>query len=171
MNNQPNVSIYNYLAQVQTLLSQYIQIKTQLNLLEKNLESSNRAFELLPTQHNLFVVQNSWNQKYTLMQQIPQLTNNIVVNLTEATRLTLTSLQINISSGNKFNLALNDNAIASICSTVEQNSVFPFIKELYRQYCITQNIPVQMSNIELLLRMSQNFIPNFNRLKAIVNGY
>ena len=171
MNNQPNVSIYNYLAQVQTLLSQYIQIKTQLNLLEKNLESSNRAFELLPTQQNLFVVQNSWNQKYTLMQQIPQLTNNIVVNLTEATRLTLTSLQINISSGNKFNLALNDNASASICATVEQNSVFPFIKELYRQYCITQNIPVQMSNIELLLRMSQNFIPNFNRLKAIVNGY
>ena len=105
------------------------------------------------------------------MQQIPQLVNSIVTNLTEATKLALSSIQANITSGNKLNLVLNDNAIASINSTIEQNSILPFIKELYRQYCITQNIPMQMSNIEMLLRMSQNNLPNFSRLKAIMNGY
>lgn len=171
MNSQSNTtSVYNYLTQVQSLFSQYIQIKTQLNLLEKNLEASNMAFNIIPTQQNLYVIQNAWNQKYALMQQIPQVINNIVANLTEATRLALSSLQMNISYDNQLNLVLNDNAIASICSTIEQNSILPYIKELYRQYCITQNIPMQLSNIEMLLRMSQNNIPNFGRLKAIING-
>lgn len=164
------MSVYNYLTQVQSLFSKYIQIKSQLDLLEKNLEVSDRAFNMIPTQQNLFVIQNLWNQKFHLMQQIPQITNSIVANLSEATKLVLSSLQMNISSGNKLNLVLNDNAIAFICSTIEQNNILPSIKELFRQYCITQNIPMQISNIEMLIRMSQNNIPNFRRLKAII-GY
>lgn len=171
MNNQQNISVFNYLTQVQSLFSQYIQIKTQLNFLEKKQEALDKAFDMVPTQQNLFSIQNAWNQKNMLMQQIPQILNNIVVNLAEATKLALSSIQANISSGNRLNLVLNDNAIASICSIVEQNSFLPFIKELFRQYCITQNIPMQMSNIEMLLRMSQNNIPNFSHLKAIINGY
>lgn len=171
MNNQQSISVFNYLTQVQSLFSQYIQIKTQLNLLEKNTDALYKAFDMIPTQQNLFAIQNTWNQRYQLMQQIPQLVNSIVTNLTEATKLALSSIQANITSGNKLNLVLNDNAIASINSTIEQNSILPFIKELYRQYCITQNIPMQMSNIEMLLRMSQNNLPNFSRLKAIMNGY
>ena len=170
MNNQQNLSVFNYLTQVQLLFSQYIQVKTQLNLLEKNLESLNRAFDLIPTQQNLFSIQNTWNQKYQLMQQIPQIVNSIVANLAEATKQELSSIQANIASGNRLNLVLNDNAIASICSTVEQNSILSFIKESFRQYCITQNVPMQMSNIEMLLRMSKNNLPNFTRLKAIING-
>jgi len=46
-----------------------------------------------------------------------------------------------------------------------------FVKDLYRQYCITQNIPIQLSDIEIRLRMLQLTLPNFNRLKMIVNGY
>ena len=159
MNNQQNISVFNYLTQIQSLLSQYIQIKTQLNLLEKNLEALDKAFDMFPTQQNLFPIQNTWNQKYQLMH------------LTEATKLALSSIQASIASGNRLNLVLNDNAIASINSTIEQNNILPIIKELYRQYCITQNIPMQMSNIEMLLRMSQNNLPNFSRLKAIMNGY
>lgn len=171
MNNQQNISVFSYLTQVQSLFSQYIQLKTQLNLLEKNIEALDKAFDMIPTQQNLFAIQNSWNQRYQLMQQIPQLVNNIVANLTEATKLALSSIQVNITSGNRLNLVLNDNAIASICSIIEQNNILPFIKELYRQYCITQNIPMQMSSIEILIRMKQNEVPNFSRLKAIINGY
>lgn len=171
MDSQSNISVFNYLTQVQSLFSQYIQIKTQLDLLERNLETSMKGFDMFPIQQNLFAVQNAWNQKYALMQQIPQIVNNIAAKLTEATKLALSSIHTNIASGNKLNLVLNDNAIASICSSVEQNTYFPFIKELYRQYCITQNIPMQMSNIEILLRMSKNNLPNFGRLKAIINGY
>ena len=171
MNNQQNISVFNYLTQVQSLFSQYIQIKTQLNFLEKNQEALDKAFDMVPTQQNLFSIQNAWNQKNQLMQQIPQIVNNIVANLAEATKLALSSIQANITSGNRLNLVLNDNAIASICSIVEQNRFLPFIKELFRQYCIAQNIPMQMSNIEMLLRMSQNNIPNFSHLKAIINGY
>ena len=39
MSNQQNITVFNYLTQVQSLFSQYIQIKTQLNLLEKNLDA------------------------------------------------------------------------------------------------------------------------------------
>ena len=170
MNNQPNTNVYNYLTQVQLLFSQLIQINTQLNLLEKNLEASNKAFNMIPTQQNLIAVQNTWDHKLTLMRQIPQIINNIAANLTEATRLALSSLQMNISLGNKINMVLNDNAIASICSSMEQNSIRPYIRELYRQYCITQNIPLQISNIDILSRMSKIDIPNFERLKTIING-
>ena len=50
MNNQQNVSVFNYLTQVQSLFSQYIQIKAQLNLLENNLEALDKAFDVIPTQ-------------------------------------------------------------------------------------------------------------------------
>ena len=170
MNNQPNTNVYNYLTQVQLLFSQLIQINTQLNLLEKNLEASNKAFNMIPTQQNLIAVQNTWDHKLTLMRQIPQIINNIAANLTEATRLALSSLQMNISLGNKINMVLNDNAIASICSSIEQNNIRPYLRELYRQYCITQNIPLQISNIDILSRMSKIDIPNFERLKTIING-
>lgn len=171
MNNQSNISVFNYLTQVQSMFSQYIQIKTQLDLIDKNLETLTKGFDMFPVQQNLFAVQNAWNQKFSLMQQIPQIVNNIIVNLTEATKLALSSIQTNIASGNRLNLVLNDNAIASICTSVEQNTYFPFIKELYRQQCITQNIPMQISNIDLLLRMNKNDLPNFGRLKAIINGF
>jgi wyosine [tRNA(Phe)-imidazoG37] synthetase (radical SAM superfamily) len=171
MNNQPNISVHNYLAQVQALYIQYMQIKTQIDLLEKNLEATSSAFDAIPTQQNLLVVQNAWNQKFTLMQQLPLLVNNIVANLTEATKLALSLISMNISSANKINLVLNDNAIATICTFLEQSNNFLFLKELFRQYCITQNIPMQMSNVEILLRMSKNNMPNFDHLKAIINGY
>ena len=164
MNNQPNISVQNYLAQVQALYIQYMQIKTQINLFEKNLEVTSTAFDAIPTQQNLLVVQNAWNQKFNLMQQLPLLVNNIVSNLTEATKLTLSLVQMNISSANNISLVLNDNAIATICTLLEQNNNFLFLKELFRQYCITQNIPMQMSNIEILLRMSKNNMPNFRRI-------
>lgn len=170
MNNQPNTSVYSYLTQVQLLSSQLIQINTQLHLLEKNLEASNKAFNMIPTQQNLIAVQNTWDHKLTLMLQIPQIINNIATNLTEATMLALSSLQMNISSRNKINIVLSDNAIASICSSIELNITHPYIRGLYRQYCISQNIPLQISNIDIMSRMSQIPIPNFERLKAIING-
>ena len=172
MNNQQNLSVFNYLTQVQSLFSQYMQIKGQLNLLEKNINTLEKAFDMIPTQQNLFAVQSAWNQKINHMQQVPQIVNNIVFNLVEATKLVLSSIQANITSGNRLNLVLNDNAITSICSSLEQqNSILPFIKELFRHNCIIQNIPLQISNIEILLRMSQYTISNLNRLKAIINGY
>ena len=68
-------------------------------------------------------------------------------------------------------IEVNQSAIASICSLVEQKTHMLFVKDLYRQYCITQNIPIQLSDIEIRLRMLQLTLPNFNRLKMIVNGY
>lgn len=52
-NNQPSVSVYTFLAQVHSLYSQYIQVKTQLDLLENNLNTSTIAFNTIPTQQNL----------------------------------------------------------------------------------------------------------------------
>ena len=170
-NNQPNVSVYTFLAQVQSLYSQYIQIKTQLNLLENNLNTSTIAFNTFPTQQNLLVVENAWNQKLLLMQKLPQIVNNIVVNLSEATKMVLTSMQLSLATNNRINIVLNDNAIASICSIVEQNSQQLYIKELYRQFCIAQNIPMLLSSIEISVRMNGINVPNFERLYKLINGY
>jgi len=175
MNNitggQPNSSVYAHLIQVQSLFSQYIQMKMQLDILNNNLERANIAFDMLPTQQTLFSVQNAWNQKLSLMQQLQQKVNEIILILVEATKLSLIAMQRAISNGDRIGIAVNESAIASICSLVEQNPHMLFVKDLYRQYCITQNIPIQLSDIEIRLRMLQLTLPNFNRLKMIVNGY
>ena len=91
MNNitggQPNSSVYAYLIQVQSLFSQYIQMKMQLDMLNNNLQRANIAFDTLPTQQTLFSVQNVWNQKLSLMQQVQQKVNEIIITLVEATKL------------------------------------------------------------------------------------
>ena len=143
----------------------------QLDILNNNLERANIAFDMLPTQQTLFSVQNAWNQKLSLMQQLQQKVNEIILILVEATKLSLIAMQRAISNGDRIGIAVNESAIASICSLVEQNPHMLFVKDLYRQYCITQNIPIQLSDIEIRLRMLQLALPNFNRLKMIVNGY
>ena len=175
MNNitggQPNSSVYAYLIQVQSLFSQYIQMKMQLDMLNNNLQRANIAFDTLPTQQTLFSVQNVWNQKLSLMQQVQQKVNEIIITLVEATKLSLIAMQRAISNEDRVSIAINESAIASICSLVEQSPHMLFVKDLYKQYCITQNIPIQLSDIEIRLRMLQLALPNFNRLKMIVNGY
>ena len=170
-NSQPSVSVYTFLSQVQSLYSQYIQVKTQLDLLENNLNTSTIAFNTIPTQQNLLGVENAWNQKLLLMRQLPQIVNGIVVNLVEATKMALTSMQLSLATNNRINIVLNDNAIASICSIVEQNSQQLYIKELYRQFCIAQNIPMVLSSIKVSVRMNRINIPNFERLHMLINGY
>lgn len=170
-NNQPNGSVYNYLTQVQALYLQYIQIKTRQNMLEENLKTLSFEFEKLPTQQNLNAVQNIWNEKLTLMQKIPQIVNNIASNLSEATKFVLSSMQSSIANNNRLGVTLNDNTIASICSLVEQEQYQLNIKELYTQFCIIQNIPMQLSDIEIRAQMMRLVLPNFNRLKIIIRGY
>ena len=169
-NSQPSVSVYTFLTQVQSLYSQYIQVKTQLDLLESNLNTSTIAFNTIPTQQNLLGVENAWNQKLLLMRQLPQIVNSIVVNLVEATKMVLTSMQLSLATSNRINIVLNDNAIASICSIVEQKQLL-YIKELYRQFCIAQNIPMLLSSIKVSVRMNRINIPNFERLHMLINGY
>jgi len=175
MNNitssQPNSSVYTYLIQVQSLFSQYIQMKTQLDMLNNNLERVNIAFDTLPTQQNLYSVQNAWSQKLSLMQHLQQKVHEIIITLVEATKRSLIAMQRAISNGDRIGIAVSESAIASICSLVEQNPHMLFVKDLYKQYCITQNIPIQLSDIEIRARMLQLALPNFNRLKMIVNGY
>lgn len=175
MNNiiggQPNSSVYAYLIQVQSLFSQYIQMKMQLDILNNNLERANIAFDMLPTQQTLFSVQNVWSQKLSLMQQLQQKVNEIIITLVEATKLSLIAMQRSISNDDRVSITINESAIASICSLLEQPPHMLFIKDLYKQYCITQNILIQLSDIEIRARMLQLSIPNFNRLKVIVNGY
>lgn len=109
-NGQPNGNVYTYLAQVQSIYLQYMQIKTRLTMLDENLKISNIEFDRFPTQQNLYAIQNIWNQKFTLMRQIPQLVNNIILNLTEATKFILSSMQSSIATNNKLGATLNDNA-------------------------------------------------------------
>ena len=139
MNNitggQPNSSVYAYLIQVQSLFSQYIQMKMQLDMLNNNLQRANIAFDTLPTQQTLFSVQNVWNQKLSLMQQVQQKVNEIIITLVEATKLSLIAMQRAISNEDRVSIAINESAIASICSLVEQSPHMLFVKDLYKQYC------------------------------------
>lgn len=140
-------------------------------MLDENLKISNIEFDRFPTQQNLYAIQSIWNQKFTLMQQVPQLVNNIILNLTEATKFILSSMQASIAANNKLGATLNDNAIASICSLVEQDPHQLHIKELYKQHCAMQNVPIQLSDIEIRIQMMRWSLPNFDRLKRIIRGY
>lgn len=169
--NQSNGAIYNWLAEIQSVFSQYIMMRNQLKTLDDRLSVSNDQFDKFPTQQNFYAVQNLWSQKFPLMQQISNTVNSIIYSLTEATRIILTSMLSSIDANNKLSTLLNDNALASIHSVAEQNPYQLDIRELYRQSCLTQNIPSLLSNIEIKSQMMRLSLPNFDNLKRLIRGY
>lgn len=168
---QSNGAIYNWLAQIQSVYSRYIQMRTQLRIQDEHLRISSEQFDKFPTQHNFHAVQNIWNQKSQVMQQISNIVNNIVDCLTEATKIILTSMQSSIDVNNKLSILLNDNAISAIYSLAEQKQYELDIKEMYRQSCLMQNTPSLLSNIEIKTQMMRLPLPNFNNLKRLIRGY
>ena len=169
--NQSNAAIYNWLAEIQSVFSQYIMMRNQLRTLDDRLRVLNDQFDKFPTQQNFYAVQNFWSQKFPLMQQISNIVNNIISSLTEATRIILTSMLSGIDVNNRLSILLNDNAVASIYSVAEQNPYQLDIRELYRQSCLTQNIPSLLSNIEIKSQMMRLSLPNFDNLKRSIRGY
>lgn len=169
--SQLNGAIYNWIAQIQSEYSQYIQLRNQHRTLDDRLRILNEQFDRFPTQQNLYALQNIWSQKLQLMHQISHIVNNIVSSITEATKLILTSMQSSIDVKNQLSILLNDNAIGSIYSLVEQNQYQLDIKELYRQSCLMQNIPSLLSNIEIKTQMMRLSLPNFDKLKRLIRGY
>ena len=170
-NNQQTANVYTYLSMVQSLYSRYIQLKTKLAMLDNNLQTLSSEFDKLPTYPKFHAVQNAWNQKSELMQQIPQVVDNIVQYLIEATKLSLSALQISITTDNKFGIVLSDNTIASMCSLIEQSSLHLNIKELYKQASIIQGVSTQLNDIEIRARMNGQSIPSLEHLKTIIMGY
>lgn len=110
MNNIPtsqsNGAIYNWLAEIQSVFSQYIMLRNQLKTLDDRLRVSNEQFDKFPTQQNIYAVQNILSQKFPLMQQISNVVNNIISSLTEATRIILTSMLAGIDVNNKLSILL-----------------------------------------------------------------
>lgn len=175
MNNIPtsqsNGAIYNWLAEIQAVFSQYIMLRNQLKTLDDRLRVSNEQFDKFPTQQNIYAVQNILSQKFPLMQQISNVVNNIISSLTEATRIILTSMLASIDVNNKLSILLNDNALASIYSVAGQNPYQLDIRELYRHSCLAQSIPSLLSNIEIKSQMMRLSLPNFDNLKRLIRGY
>lgn len=169
--NQSNGAIYNWLAEIQSVFSQYIYLRNQLRTLDDRLRISNEQFDKFPTQQNFYAVQNIWSQKIPLMQQISNIVNSIISSLTETTRIILTSMQSSIDVNNKFGILLNDNAIGSIYLLAIQNQNQLDIKELYRQSCLIQNIPTLLNNIEIKTQMMRLSLQNFDNLKRLIRDY
>lgn len=171
LNFQSGNSAFTYISQAQTAYSHYLQLRTELSTLESNLNSANRQFEIFPTQQSIFAVQEAWNRKLIVMQQIPQLVSDIAINLKEATKQAFASIQMSLATNNKVNIILSDNTLSSILLFLEQSPMKPYLPALYKQYCVNDNIPMQVSDIEIRVRLSRMTIPNFDRLKVIIRGY
>ena len=168
---QSNGAIYNWLAEIQSVFSQYIHMRNQLRTLDDRLRMSSEQFDRFPTQQNFNAVENIWNQKGPLMRQISSVVNSIVSNLTETTKIILTSMQSSIDVNNKLGVLLNDSAAGSIYSLVGQNQYPLDIREMYRQSCLMQNIPSLLSNIEIKAQMMRLSLANFDNLKRLIRGY
>ena len=171
LQGQSNGNIYNELAQIQSIYSHYIQLRTQLKMLDDRFRLSNDEFDRFPTTQNIYTMENIWHQKRSVMQELCHIVYNIVSNLTEATKIILTSLHSSIEFNNKLSILLNDNAIASIYSLIDQNQYQLDIKEMYRQSCLMQNISSLLNNIEIKTQMMRMPMPNFDNLKKLIRGY
>lgn len=171
LQGQSNGNIYNEIAQVQSIYSHYIQLRTQLKMLDDRFRLSNEEFDRYPTTQNIYAMENIWYQKRSVMLEICHVVSNIVINLTEATKIILTSLHSSIEFNNKLSILLNDNAIASIYSLIDQNQYQLDIKEMYRQSCLMQNISSLLNNIEIKTQMMRLSLPNFDNLKRFIRGY
>lgn len=146
-------------------------MRNQLRTLDERLRISSEQFDRYPTQQNFYAVQNIWNQKFPLMQQISNIINSIISSFTETTKIILTSMQSSIDVNNKLGILLNDNAIGSIYLLVEQNQYQLDIKELYRQSCLIRNISTLLNNIEIKAQMMRLSLPNFDNLKRLIRDY
>lgn len=146
-------------------------MRNQLRTLDEQLRISSEQFDRYPTQQNFYAVQNIWNQKFPLMQQISNIINSIISSFTETTKIILTSMQSSIDVNNKFGILLNDNAIGSIYSLVKQNQYQFDIKELYRQSCLMRNISPLLNSIEIKAQMMRLSLPNFDNIKRLIRGY
>lgn len=80
-------------------------------------------------------------------------------------------MESSVDVNNKLSIALNDNAIGSIYSLVEQNQYQLDIKEMYRQSCFMQSITMILNNIEIKMQMMRLSLPNFDKLKRLIRGY
>lgn len=80
-------------------------------------------------------------------------------------------MQSSIDVNNKLGLLLNDNAIGSIYSLVDQNQYQLDMKGLYRQSCLMRNIPPLLNNIEIRAQMMRLSLPNFDNLKRLIRDY
>lgn len=169
--SQSNGAIYNWLAKIQSVFSQYIQMRNQLRTLDDRLRMNNEQFDKIPTQQNFYAMQDIWSQKVSIMQQICSVVNNIISSLTETTKIILTSMQSSMDVNNKLGILLNDSAIGFIYSLAEHNQYQLDIKEMYRQSCLMQNIPSLLSNIEIKTQMMRLSLPNFDNLKRLIRGY
>ena len=165
------MGVYGYLAQVQSAYSQYLQIKIQLNQLDIELKRVNDAFESIPTLQNLSMVNAVWSRKYSIMQQIPSISESIVGNLVLATREALSSLQLSITNHNTMRATLDDSAISSICIFVEPDTSQLNLVSYYKQRCVNEGILMQISDIEMRIMINGMYLPNFNRIKKIIRGY
>ncbi len=171
INGQSGINIYTYLMQVQSAYSQFLQIKTQIRLLDNSLKVACEKFENIPNIQNLGEAQNAWNQRLSLMQQLPSLADNIVENLIAATKIALSSMQMNIMNNNQLGMVISDNSIASICNFVEQNSNQLTLLPYYRQQCVNNGMLIQINDIEIRVQLSKVVTPNFNRLKKLIRGF
>ena len=168
---QSGMGVYGYLTQIQSVYSQYLQIKIQLKQLDFELKRANDTFESIPTLQNLNMVNAVWNQKYSVMQQIPSISESIVGNLVLATREALSSLQLSLANRNTMSATLDDTAISSICIFVEPDRNQLNLVSYYKQRCANEGILMQISDIEMKIMMNGAYLPNFNRLKKIIRGY
>ena len=80
-------------------------------------------------------------------------------------------MQSSIDVNNKLGILLNDNAIGSIYSLVDQNQYQLDMKGLYRQSCLMRNIPPLLNNIEIRAQMMRLSLPNFDNLKRLIRDY
>lgn len=168
---QSGMTVYGYLSQVQSAYSQYLKIKIQLKQVDVELKSANDAFESIPTLQNLNMVTAVWNQKFSIMQQIPIISESIVGNLVLATRDALSSLQMSVANRNTMGATLDDSAISSICIFVEPDKSELNLVAYYKQRCINEGILLQISDLETRIMMIGMYLPNFDRLKKIIRGY
>jgi hypothetical protein len=170
-NFQSEPNAYTYISQANNAFSRYLQLKIEATAIDNNLNTANRQFDLLPIQQNISAVQELWNKKIMVMQQISQIINTIAINLKEATKLVLASMQMNIATNNEVSIILSDNTISSIYSYLEQSPIKLYLQTLYKQYCINENIPMQISDIEIKTRLKRINTPYFDKLKVIIRGY
>lgn len=168
---QSGMGVYGYLTQIQSVYSQYLQIKIQLKQLDFELKRANDTFESIPTLQNLNMVNAVWNQKYSVMQQIPSISESIVGNLILATKEALSSLQLSLASRNIISATLDDTAISSICIFVEPDTSQLNLVSFYKQRCANEGILMLISDIDMKIMMNGAYLPNFNRLKKIIRGY
>lgn len=170
MREQYSNAVFTLLSQLRYSYSSYIEQKQKISLTDSRILLSEQLFKQDSDSQYLMETQRLSNEKFNLMLRLQDTTNKIAHDLHTTIQNAIQALQISISSNDMFNVMLDDNTIANVCTYIDLISSENSIIEKVKLLCRNSNLMLIFADIRLkhALLSTTIVLNGFNRLSKLL---